>query len=131
MKQDKEHNKKIGRIGEEESVRFLMKQGYRIVDRNYLRKWGEIDIISFKEGITHFVEVKTVSHVPFESNFDDYRPEDNIHPWKLKRLGRVIQTYLIENPQYGEGDWQFDVMTVYLDKNQKVIKINLIEDLVL
>lgn len=145
---DKTHNQNIGKIGEETACKFLMKQNYRILTRNYLKKWGEIDIVAKKDGITHFVEVKTVSRdltsglnrdfvsceteksVNHETS-DEYRPEDNIHPWKLKRLSRVIQSYLIENDTDEDNEWQFDAITVFLDMENKTAKVDHIKDIVL
>ena len=143
------HNQNIGKIGEETACKFLMKQGYQIVLRNYWKKWGEIDIIVKKDHIIHFVEVKTVSKdltsVGVSGNFvscennkyvnhetsDDYRPEDNIHPWKLKRLSRAIQTYLIENNMSEDDKWQFDAITVFLDIKNKTAKVDHIKDIIL
>lgn len=109
-----------------------MKRGFEIVERNYLRKWGEIDIIAQKGHKLHFIEVKTVSHphVPHETgDLDQYRPEDNIHPWKLRRLSRVIQTYLLGVSC--ETDWQFDVITVYLNHRTRLARVEYLEDIIL
>jgi len=54
------HNK-IGVLGEEIAVRYLKKENYYIVERNYRNKFGEIDIIAAKESYTIFVEVKSRS----------------------------------------------------------------------
>lgn len=147
------HNQNIGKIGEETACKFLMKQGYQVILRNYLKKWGEIDIIAKKDRVTYFIEVKTVSKdlslgsnannsvsresgkdlkkdVKHETS-DDYRPEDNIHPWKLKRLSRVIQTYLIENNIGEDCNWQFDAVTVFLDAKNKLAKVDYIKDIIL
>jgi Holliday junction resolvase-like predicted endonuclease len=53
--------RKTGNLGEDIAAMFLMKHGFGIIERNYLRKWGEIDIVAKKGGVLHFVEVKTVS----------------------------------------------------------------------
>lgn len=145
---DRKHNQNIGKIGEETACKFLMKQGYQIILRNYLKKWGEIDIIAKKDHTTYFIEVKTVSKdlisvlnrdfvscetekcVNHETH-DNYRPEDNIHPWKLKRLSRVIQSYLIENDPDGDNEWQFDAITVFLDIKNKSAKVDHIKDIIL
>lgn len=153
------HNKDVGRIGEEVACKFLMKQGYQISTRNYLKKWGEIDIIAAKSNKTYFIEVKTVSRdlnmeskrnisddnnskhckyvscekmnkVSYETK-DEYRPEDNIHPWKLKRLSRVIQTYLGDKNSTEEDHWQFDVITVFLDIKDKSAKVDHLKDIIL
>jgi Holliday junction resolvase-like predicted endonuclease len=54
--------RKIGNLGEDIAAMFLMKQGFSVLERNHLRKWGEIDIVAKNGGTLHFVEVKTVSY---------------------------------------------------------------------
>ncbi len=117
----------IGRIGEDFACDYLKKNGYKIIDRNYLRKWGEIDIVAKKGSKIHFVEVKSVTR----GTSSDYRPEDNVHAWKLQRLGRVFETYLMDKDVSDETEWQFDVVTVYLDNDKRLVKIEVIDDLVL
>ena len=140
--------RKTGDIGEKIACRFLVKRGFEIVEQNYNKKWGEIDIIALKPGHTkiedklHFIEVKSVTrddlkHVSYET--DGYRPEDNLHPWKLKRLSRVIQTYLlgyrgvscVTSQRGGEVDWQFDVIAVYLNIKSMQAKVNYMEDIII
>lgn len=124
----------IGRLGEDVSCEFLEKRGFTVTARNYRKNWGEIDIIVKKSGITHFIEVKSVTRENLENvsrEMDEFRPEDNMHPWKLKRLSRTIQSYLFENKNIGEGEWQFDVMTVYLDQKNKKARVYFMEDLVI
>jgi len=132
--------RKTGDLGENIACKFLMKRGFEIVEKNYLKKWGEIDIIARrpvgqarKGQKLHFIEVKSVSHQPYVSyETDSYRPEDNIHPWKLKRLSRVIQTYLLGYDRGSrETDWQFDVIVVYLDLKGMEAKVNYMEDIIL
>jgi putative endonuclease len=122
----------IGNRGEDVACKFLMKQGFKILDRNYLRKWGEIDIVATKDKV-HFVEVKTVSRRNLESMdmySDEYRPEDNVHAAKLQRLARVIQTYIHEHG-VEEGAWQFDVVTVYLDLEARKAKVEMLPNVIL
>ena len=122
-------NQKTGRIGEDLACKFLVKHGYRVVQRNYLKVFGEIDIICTKDGILHFVEVKTVLRKTFSSNADEFRAEDNIHSSKLIRIGRTIEVYLNENPQGDE--WQFDVITIQLQEDTKVAAVNMLCDLII
>lgn len=131
----KTDKQKVGEIGENVSCRFLMKRGFEIVERNYWKKWGEIDVIARKDGVLRFIEVKTVScvtlnNVPYETKTDEYRPEDNLHPWKLKRLARTIQTYLLENGD-DNIEWQFDVIAIYLDMSNKKARVRFLEDVVI
>lgn len=129
----------IGKIGEDCACKYLQKKGYTIIDRNYLKKWGEIDIVAKKGSKVHFIEVKSVSReinreagggVIHETK-DGYRPEDNVHPQKLLRLGRTVQSYLLEKDISDDIEWQFDVMTVYIDTAQHISQVFLLEDLVL
>jgi Holliday junction resolvase-like predicted endonuclease len=62
---------------------------------------------------------------------DNFRPEDNLHTWKLQRLGRTIQIYLSEKSVSDETEWQFDVITVYIDKKRLISKIEIIENVIL
>ncbi len=130
---------KIGRIGEDCACEYLKKHGYNIIDRNYLKKWGEIDIVAKMGKKIHFVEVKSVSReimpakqgsVTYETK-DGYRAEDNMHPWKLQRLGRTVQSYLLERDIPDEVDWQFDMITVHIDMSQRLSRVFLTSDLVL
>jgi putative endonuclease len=128
------HNE-TGKIGESIAANFLINKGFNVICQNYRKKWGEIDIIAEKDNYLHFVEVKTVSRKSFGGRFEqeinNYRPEDNMHPWKIKRLRRVIQTYLLEKYKKGEPDWQFDLACVFLDQEKRVAKVKLIKNLVL
>ncbi len=120
---------KIGQIGEDVACEFLVKQGYEIMDRNYRKKWGEIDIVAKKDSAIHFVEVKAVSrNVSCETG---YRPEENVHPWKIKRLGRAVRTYLLEKKVSDETEWQFDVFAVFLDFSTRKARIRIIENIML
>lgn len=121
---------KIGRLGEDIATKYLQNKGFSIICRNYRKKCGEIDIIAKKEGITHFIEVKTVSGFT-SSETDKYRPEDNVHPDKLRRLARTIQLYLFEKPVHGDPDWIFDVITVRVDTDTKKACVELIPNIVI
>ncbi|MCX6751242.1 MAG: YraN family protein [Candidatus Nomurabacteria bacterium] len=132
---------KIGEIGENIAVRFLMKHGFSILDRNYTKKWGEIDIIAEKTNKIYFIEVKSVSRetlntfIPKSYNDSDdryeHRPEDNMHPWKLKRLSRTIQTYLLNKNIDEEKEWQVDLLVVYLCQKEKKARVKVVSDIIL
>lgn len=117
-------------IGENIACRFLTNLNFKIVKRNYRKKWGEIDIIAEKNNVIHFVEVKTVS---CETSFDIEKiknPEENIHHWKLKRLSRTIQSYLLGECEEA-ADWQFDTMAVFLFIKDKKARVRFFENIVL
>ena len=145
---------KIGEIGENVACKFLVKQGFTIIERNYTRKYGEIDIVAQrheKQGIRlYFIEVKAVTRdlsvnretlkstspqpSPYKGEgemHDHWRPEDNMHPWKLKRLSRTIQTYLVAKKVPEDVEWQFDLFVVFLDMKTKKARIKRVEDVIL
>ena len=83
-----------GDKAEEEIVNFLEKKGFKIVERNYYIRGGEIDIIATKNGIYHFIEVK--SGEGFEAVY-------NITPKKLQRVIKTANVYMKKmniDPQY-------------------------------
>lgn len=124
----------VGTRGEDEACNFLKKLGFSIVERNFWRKWGEIDVIARKGTELRFVEVKAVT-CPFglspKERGEDYEPEDNLHPWKRKRLRRVIETYLLKNEWCEDLDWQVDAISVYLNQEGMVLKMEHLEDIAL
>lgn len=139
MKNFTSDKQKVGKLGEDVACTFLMKHGFTIEETNYTKKWGEIDIIAKKDDKIYFIEVKSVSR-PFidggwpawDSNGkgNSSRPEDNLHPWKLKRLSRTIQTYLIHK-RVGNTPWQFDVLIVYLDMQTRNARVRVIDNVIL
>lgn len=133
MKLDNRTDKRrLGDLGETIACDYLSKHGFEIIERNYLRKWGEIDIIAKRNGVWRFIEVKSVSCVtlPRVSHVtSEYRPEENVHPQKLKRLSRTIQTYMLEKRI--ESDWQLDIVTVKIDEKTRIARVEIIENIII
>src|SRR3989344_5914639 len=113
----------VGKIGEDTACKYLKKHGFTIIERNYWQKWGEIDVVASKGQTLHFVEVKAVVGI---RSGEDYEAEENVHPWKLKRLSRAIQTYLLQRNVPDEKEWQVDVLTVELDFETRRRSVNLL-----
>lgn len=126
---------KIGEIGENIAVKFLMKHSFDILDRNYTKKWGEIDVVAKKGNTVYFIEVKSVSRENLENvsntTHNDYRAEDNMHPWKMKRMSRTIQTYILDKNIDEDMEWQVDLLVVYLDLKNNKSRIKVVSDIVL
>ena len=53
------HNKKLGAQGEKKAVKFLKRNKYKIIAKNFVSPYGEIDIIARKGDVLAFIEVKT------------------------------------------------------------------------
>ena len=126
------HNQ-VGSLGEEIAAEFLKSKGHKVISRNYRKHYGELDIVSRgKDENIHFVEVKTVSYetapggVPYETG---YRPEENVHPAKVKRLMHTIEAYILEK-NIGD-EWQFDVIAVYLNEEAKEARVRWMQNVVL
>jgi len=116
-----------GNLGERLAARFLKERRFKIIETNYWRKWGEIDIIAEKDDILHFVEVKaTVS--PETSG---YRPEENIRLWKKQRMSRAIRTYLSDRKISNEKEFLIDVIAMSLDFLRKKAKVRWVKDVLL
>lgn len=112
-------------MGERAVVNHLKRKGYVLKTMNYRKKWGEIDIIMQKGDIVHFIEVKTVSYGT-RNGVGGWLPEENVHPKKLEKLFRTIETWCMEYAY--EGEWQLDVAAVHIDEQGKRGTIKLIEN---
>ncbi len=120
----------IGNKGEDLVTRFLMKQGYKVIQRNYLKPWGEIDIVAKNKDFIHFIEVKAKEITDEKyKNSSSYRPEDHMHPWKIRRFKRIIETWIMEKDY--EGNWQIDVAIAYVSPNKELESVDMFWDIVL
>ena len=124
--------RKTGDFGEDIACEYLRRRGYEVICRNYLRKWGEIDIVAKINGIIRFVEVKSVTCEISDNNVPcgTYRPEENMHPQKLRRLSKAIQTYLLEE-KLGGVAWQLDLITVRIDMKKRIARAEMMENIVI
>ncbi len=124
---------KIGALGEEVTVAHLRQYGYEIIEQNYLKPWGEIDIVARENDGVAFVEVKTVSYETCDElnmavTRETWRPEDNVHYQKRQRLGRTIQTWIVEHGY--TGNWRFLIAVVRLVPRERFSVISLLEEVI-
>jgi putative endonuclease len=120
--------RRIGNVGEDVALRFLEGKGFTIIARNYLKPWGEIDIIALKNEIVRFVEVKSVSResIPdISREMNDYRPEELVHEYKLRKVARTAEMYM--NEKGDDREFQIDVVGVFLDFKTRKAKCRLFE----
>lgn len=110
----------IGEIGEEYTVKFLEKKKYNILERNYRKRYGEIDIIAENKNYIVFVEVKTRHKDSMTS------AADAVNRQKQIRIIKTASLYLAENET--EKFCRFDVCEVYVNSdNLKLVDINYIK----
>jgi len=144
--------RKKGNIAEDLVTSHLQKDGNTVLERNYLRKWGEIDLICLKNDVIHFIEVKSL----FLNDFDEYYSENmswnmqvsretnvsretddgfdpvwNMTNLKKKRLSKAIRSYLAEKYSDDIPDFQIDLITVSLDNFRKIWYITVIDNIIL
>ena len=96
----------IGRWGEEVAARYLVRQGYKVLTRNYRTPAGELDIVAQDGNSIVFVEVKTRRTSSFGP------PQAAVTPKKAAHIIAAAQHYLLDTEQI-EGDWRIDVVAVF------------------
>ncbi len=102
----------LGKLGENLAAQYLQKNGYKIIIRNYRKKFGEIDIIAKQGSVLIFVEVKTRNSTVKGTPFGAVTFKKQI------QISRVAQEYLSTNNLI-EIDARFDVVSVLIKRNSK------------
>lgn len=97
------HNQNVGAWGEETAAAWLTSRGYEVSRRNVRTPYGEIDIVAQKNGVTYFIEVKTLT------SSKSFFPEHQITARKLEHMLGSASHYTAEN---GVERWQIDVIAV-------------------
>jgi putative endonuclease len=113
----------IGNIGEDIACVYLKKHGLTIRDRNYSKKWGELDIIAIKDEAIHFFEVKSVTAL-----YKGRKPEDNVDNWKLKHMRRAIESYLADKAI--DCEFHVHVLCVFMNMTTRRARVQWIKDII-
>lgn len=103
----------LGNRGENVAARFLRDAGYRIIERNFRTRFGEVDIIARDGKTLVFVEVKT-------RKGSDPDPEDQVNHEKQKQITKVAEFYLT---RFGLPlpPVRFDIVSILWPRNQDPI----------
>ena len=99
-----EHND-LGKLGEELAVEFLQKNGYEILETNWVFQKAEVDIIAKKENTLAIVEVKT------RSSLDFGLPQDFVKPKKIQLLVKAVNEYVLSNDL--DIEVRFDIIAIH------------------
>ncbi len=130
MKQFTSPRQIIGEKGEKIALKFLIDKGFQIIERNYTKKIGEIDIIAQKGNVIHFIEVKTIvsrgTSQSYLANDQKYNPFENVTSFKLKKLSRTIEWYLAERHVSRETSWVIDAIAVIINEKERSAKIEVL-----
>ncbi|MDD7363855.1 MAG: YraN family protein [Peptoniphilus sp.] len=103
----------LGKTGEILASRFLEDRGYDILERNFRFARGEIDIISYKEGVLVFTEVKTRSSRRYG------RPLDAVDVFKRRQIYKTAEYYL-SSRSVGYREVRFDVIEVFIGEKSMI-----------
>lgn len=107
-----------GDIGEDFAVKYFEKRGYRILERNYHSRYGEIDIIAQDDQFIVFVEVKA------RKSFSRVSPAEAVDYGKQKKICLTAMKYITETEC--ELQPRFDVFELWLNEG-RIYKFNHIE----
>ena len=119
--QEKFYKKLLGGVGEKQAVKYLKKQKYKILEKNYTTPIGEIDVIAKDKETLVFIEVKTRTNVRYGE------PIESVTPFKQGHIIRVAEYYMKVNKiDFDETPCRFDVIEVKNDNGKN--EINHVED---
>ena len=108
-----------GKLGEEQALAFLLEKGYRVIERNYRTRYGELDLVCREAGAVAIVEVRSRNTPGFAS------PAESVTPAKQKKIIRAALAFLSERGLL-EEKIRFDVVCV--DNTGPKAEITLIKD---
>lgn len=112
----------IGKLGEDLACRFIRQKGYKVIERNYRLKLGEIDVVAIAPDKTLVIfEVKTVSG-------PDPRitAEDQMTAAKLKKFKRIAEVY-VNSPRVrglikDDKGWRIDLLSLTINDKNCVVR---------
>jgi len=110
----------FGKQGEELAIEYLKKKGYKVIERNYRCRMGEIDIIALHKGATVFMEVKTRKDYSFGL------PQDSVNKRKQRHMILSALFYIKYKHLSLDDKYRFDVIGIDFTKEKP--DINLIQD---
>ena len=108
------YTQKVGKFGEDEAVKYLEQKGYKILDRNFSCKRGEIDIIALDKDEIVFIEIKARISLKYGL------PSEAVTKNKLKHIYKTSEYYLYTRNLLNENT-RIDVIEVYIKNNQVII----------
>ena len=108
--------------GEDLATQFLKNKGYKIIERNFRKGYGEIDIIAIQGRTLVFVEVKTRTSNQYGS------PLEAISYFKLRSLIKTAEFYKMLNPKLPEA-LRIDAVSILLDISNNLVNIEHVENI--
>ena len=110
------YKKLLGGVGEKCAVKYLKKNKYKILEKNYVTHFGEIDIVAKENDCYVFIEVKTRTSDRFGE------PMEAVTEYKQRHIIRSAQSYLMLNKiDENSVEIRFDVIEVKSDNGKNEI----------
>ena len=116
--------KSIGETGEENASKYLIRNGYKILERNYRYKSDEIDIIAKdKNGCLIVFEVKSALSKTSRTD-DTLDPERNFTKTKIERLKRISKMFVAKHPKLinSKEGWRVDLLAIVISHKKITIR---------
>jgi len=110
------YQRKIGDKGEQIAADYLEDNGYQLLDKNFITRYGELDLVAVDTGTVVFVEVKTRTSTTFGL------PESSVTPTKMARIQNAGLLWLQAHPE-APGDWRIDVIAIMIDHQGGILDI--------
>ncbi|NBD73866.1 hypothetical protein GVX82_02385 [Patescibacteria group bacterium] len=113
----------LGDLGEDIAIRFLAQRGFLVLERNFLTRWGELDVIAQRASgsadalVLHFIEVKTAQVAA-----NGPAPEEHLTPDKLASLGKAIEIYRSKRRVF-DFSYQLDAVIVRIDLEEREARV--------
>lgn len=101
-----EIRKQMGNTSEELALDYLTEQGFRLVQRNFTCKTGEIDLIVQKDDLVVFVEVRSRTGIQYGN------PSETVNRKKQDKIRKTAKYYLYCNPYLEKYYCRFDVISI-------------------
>lgn len=104
----------LGKQGEEIAINYLNKKGYKILEKNFLCRQGEIDVIALEDNYIVFIEIKSRTNTEFGL------PSESVTKKKIKKILKAAGYYLyIRNLE--NLDVRIDAIEVYIKQEKYYI----------
>lgn len=104
----------IGKLGEEKVLDYLKTRNFKILEKNYRKKFGELDIVAQKKKILVFIEVKT-----FLFKKENFKPEDEMTKKKIENFKKIALFYANKYEKLIKKDgFRLDLAVVFLKENE-------------
>jgi putative endonuclease len=115
--------RQLGQAGEQLAADHLVRRGFRIVERNYRTRWGELDIVAYDGQTLAFCEVKSRRLRPGEGD-----PLEAVRGLKRSRVRKMAGSWLIERTDRPYADTlRFDAIGVTFDPSGTLVSIEHLE----